>query len=510
MPNKKTSKNKIILCFLSIIILYAISYLMLKGVGAPRSFFHTMLLVFLITLGSASKRFFWFIVFPLITLYALYTPIGFAYGALTYDFLIAGFATDTLEIQEFIHQIPYENYLLPAIIISGLLLYRKIIVKYQIQFYKNRTYLLIAVLCFIALQSPTYFIRELKQNIEKLYNEMGLLASAIKEPSWGDSTLTNSKYDNYILIIGESARRDYLHAYGYPINNTPFMSSTNGILIDGLAAGGPSTVPSLKAMLTYSSKKDWEADYSKTFIDLAKSANVETYWLSNQGYFGTHDTPISVIASGSGHSHFLKYGTAGSANISDFELLKYFKEIIEQNPKQKKLIVMHLYGSHPNACDRVKDFSLITKVSDHYYDYINCYISSIHQTDQLLEEITLLLQQELVKQDASFSLLYFSDHGQVHNEINGKLYFNNHHVSKFHYDIPLFMTASDIHNRTQCQSFKSGLNFTNGIANWIGISNKQLDPYYSLFDCQNDPDDFGLSLRLEGIEPDPAIDISNK
>lgn len=511
-PNFKTtnSSKKILLAIMALLIAYFISYLMLKGIGAPRAFLHTMMLVYLITLCSSSKKVFSYFVLPLTIIYALYTPIGFTYGAVSYDFLIAGFATDLMEAGEFLHQVPYKNYLLTPIIIGGLLLYRAITTKHNIHFFRNRTFLFTALLIMLAGQAPLSFISQIKKGTEKIYTEQQKLNSLIQEQSWGESSLATSEYDNYILIIGESARRDYHYVYGYPINNTPFMSSTKGIIVDGLASGGSSTVPSLKAMLTFSDKQTWDADYSKTLVGLVNTTNIETYWLSNQGYFGTYDTPISSIAKESNNAFFLKLAASGSYNISDFNLLENFKKIISRNPTEKKLIVIHLYGSHPDACNRVKDYHLIQDIKDPFYNYVNCYISSIHKTDKFLEMIHSLLIQNYTQHHSSFSMLYFADHGMAHREINGHLYLNNNKLSKFHYDVPLFMTSSNSETQLKCNSFKSGLNFTNGLANWIGIKNKYLDPDYSLFDCKDDPNDFGLSQRLEGLKPDYPVDLRDK
>lgn len=502
--------KKIFPAIMALLIAYLISYLMLKGVGAPRAFLHTMMLVYLITLCSSSKKIFWYFVLPLTVIYGLYTPIGFTYGPINYDFLIAGFSTDFLEAGEFLHQVPYKNYLLPPTIIGGLLLYRIITVKYDIHFFKNRTFLFVALIIMLAGQAPLFFVHQVKKGAEKIYAEQQKLNSVIQKQTWGNSSLVLSEYDNYILILGESARRDYHHAYDYPINNTPFMSSAKGMLIDGLTSGGSSTVPSLKAMLTLSDKKTWDADYSKTLIGLANSANIETYWLSNQGYFGKYDTPISSIAKESHHSNFLKLGEYNSRNTSDFSLVENFEKIINKDPFKKKLIIMHLYGSHPNACDRIDDYHLIHEVKDDYYSYLNCYISSIHKTDKLLETVYNFMMKSTAQNNSSFSMLYFADHGMAHREINNVLYFNNNKLSKFHYEVPLFMTSSDSKTQQKCQSFKSGLNFTNGIGNWMGIQNKHLDPDYSLFDCKDDPNDFGLARKLEGIQPDYPIDLRDK
>ena len=64
--------------------------------------------------------------------------------------------------------------------------------------------------------------------------------------------------------------------------------------------------------------------------------------------------------------------------------------------------------------------------------------------------------------------------------------------------------------RLTLSSEKSGLNFTEGLANWMGIRNPDL-LLYDLFDGKKDPTDFGLKRKIESIKtpPDPAIDLSS-
>lgn len=508
-------KKKTVLGLSALFVLclaYLISYLMLKGVAAPRGFRHVILLVFFIVFCSSSRKLFWLAIFPMTLVYALYLPVGMTYGAFNYDFLIAGISTDPLEAGEFIHQIPYVNYLYSLLVIVVLIAFRYLIKRLDLRFYRNQTFLFVALLLMMASQAPAIFPKQIKKSFERLYEEYQKMEAFRKESKWGKSQLVNSHYDNYILVIGESARKDYHHAYGYPIENTPFMSSANGILVDGLTAGGTSTVPSLKAMLTFNEKKDWEADYSRTLIDLAKSAGLKTYWLSNQGYFGYYDTPISALAESSQHTFFLKYGEYYTKNTTDFDLIPELKTIINSNPYQKKLIVIHLYGSHPEACDRIVDYHTITTVNDTAYSYLNCYISSIHKTDFILKQIYDYLKTKHIEDHSTFSLLYFSDHGLTHKEVDGTIFFRNYKPSPLHWNIPLFMTASNLHEKVKCKSFKSGLNFTNGLANWMGIHNKDLDENYNLFDCKNDPNDFGLSKKIEEIggEIDPAINLKGR
>ena len=68
-------------------------------------------------------------------------------------------------------------------------------------------------------------------------------------------------------------------------------------------------------------------------------------------------------------------------------------------------------------------------------------------------------------------------------------------------------------NAKNIRCFKSGLNFLEGIANWIGIKNPQLTQTEDLFSNESDKNDFGLQKRIDEKyrkDDDPAIDIRPK
>ena len=114
-----------------------------------------------------------------------------------------------------------------------------------------------------------------------------------------------------------------------------------------------------------SRQRKWEPNYSLSLVDLIKSAGVKTYWLSNQGMIGKFDTPVSSLASKSDETFFLKKGGSfNSTNFSDFDLLPKFAQVLENSVQGKRFIVLHIYGSHPMACDRIEDYpkSLMIKI----------------------------------------------------------------------------------------------------------------------------------------------------
>lgn len=504
-----------IIALVYLILALAVSYAMLLGAGfsATPSLLETALFAFVIILLNSSKKAFYFILLPLGCLYAFYTPVGITFGAPSYQYVASVIATDLQESKEFFHQIPLTNFIVCAFIFVSLFVLHFLRVRYNLQFQHNKLFLAVMAITVFFSTAPSTFITTGFNAIMKVKQEFTRLNDLTIESQWGQSQLSpNSHYDDYILVIGESARKDYHHAYGYPIENTPFMSQANGILIDGLTAGGTNTIASLKLMLTKPDTKQWEGQYGLSMIDLIKSAGIKTYWLSNHGRLGSFDTPISSLANKSDETFFLKSGDSFDKNSSDFALLPQFQQIIESPHRGKRFIVLHLYGSHPISCDRLTDYPKIfnDEAIEAKYSDVNCYISTIKKTDEILRQLHQQLTRQEQQTGRRFSMVYFADHGLAH-QIDDKhiAIHNSSGKSKLHFDIPLFKISSDDTQRKHYAAFKSGLNFTDGIANWIGIRNDKLNTEIDLFSPTADKDDYGLQKIIDQIEAplDPAVII---
>lgn len=512
-------QSKQIFGIIAAVLLAALaSYLMLIGSGffPEPSFFEILLGVFLIIALASSTWTFYLLLLPISVAYGLYTPVGINFGKPTYEYIASIFATDIMESREFLAQLPILHILAGIVIVLAVIFFRKITHRYQIHFLRNKTFVLTAFVLMLFSLAPFKFFQEFYQSSLKVKKELEVLNKLTVESQWGNSTLgEHSRYDDYVLIMGESARKDYHHAYGYPAPNTPFMSSAKGTLIDGLTSGGTNTIASLRLMLTKPDTEKWEANYGLTLIDLIKSAGVKTYWISNQGYLGNYDTPISSIGNKSDVKIFTKSGDSLNSNVSDFELLPHFAKVIEEPTSGKRFIFLHLYGSHPITCDRLTDYPKMfddNKLPKRYFN-VNCYVSSIKKTDELVKRVYELLAKNQEQNQRSFSLVYLSDHGLSHEISKENIVIHNgKDRSKLHYDIPLFNISSDDTERKVYKAFKSGLNFTNGIANWIGIENGLLDKEINLFSDQADKNDYGLKkiIETQSTVEDPAVVIPIK
>lgn len=224
-------------------------------------------------------------------------------------------------------------------------------------------------------------------------------------------------------------------------------------------------------------------------MTLAKRAGFKTYWFSNQGQIGNYDTVIASIAKRSDTTQFLKHGNFFSENTQDADLLKFTSDAVNENTNTPKLIVYHLIGSHPKACERT---------NNHYETFvhnkeISCYIYSIKQTDQFLAT----LNEQLKSSGQSFSMIYFSDHGLAFNERGTKSEYLSHNDQyKQNYQVPFFMTSSGDTRQRKIKTARSANDFLSLFTEWSGIQSMEIQPQYRFISEQVAP-----AIYVTNFEP---------
>ena len=289
-------------------------------------------------------------------------------------------------------------------------------------------------------------------------------------PSWKINEVT-PHYQDYVLVIGESVRRDYMSLYGFSVENSKFLKTIKGTVLDGFTSTAANTTNALLRMFIQMKGVDFV--YENNIISLAKQAGFETFWISNQGLVGEWDTPIARLSSLADHRKFMKLGHYESKPVYDSGLLTPFKEYLSLPVTRPRLFMLHLVGSHP----------LFEQRLEHpvHYNYFNTnlssYIQTIEQTDRLLEQIYEILQAK--KQ--SFSLLYFSDHGLETKDRNSPNASLAHGISKASFCVPFVIINSDDTLHKEVHISKSGYHFIDGFAQWLGIKENGLDKTYNFF-----------------------------
>lgn len=220
-------------------------------------------------------------------------------------------------------------------------------------------------------------------------------------------TLTDTGIDNYVLIVGESERTANMSIYGYPRDTTPELIKQKPqlLLFRNAVTPAPVTIMAVPLALTADTVSGRDPHkYSDNVINIANKAGYDTYWFSRQGKGGAHNNVITGIAMNTKEHQWLDGGY-------DEDLLPLLNAALKK--PGKKVIVLHLYGSHEPACRRFPANQAVLHGDNEADD---CYDNSVRYTDTLMGNIFRTLE------NSRSSVIYFSDHGLVRDPQRSVVY----------------------------------------------------------------------------------------
>ncbi|EPO2104920.1 sulfatase-like hydrolase/transferase [Escherichia coli] len=271
--------------------------------------------------------------------------------------------------------------------------------------------------------------------------------------------------DTYVLIVGESVRVDNMSLYGYTRSTTPQVEAQRKQikLFNQAISGAPYTALSVPLSLTADSVLSHDIhNYPDNIINMANQAGFQTFWLSSQSAFRQNGTAVTSIAMRAMETVYVRG--------FDELLLPHLSQALQQNTQQKKLIVLHLNGSHEPACSAYPQSSAVFQPQD---DQDACYDNSIHYTDSLLGQVFELLK------DRRASVMYFADHGLERDPTKKNVYFHGgREASQQAYHVPMFIWYSPVlgdgvDRTTENNIFSTAYN--NYLINaWMGVTKPEL------------------------------------
>ena len=264
-----------------------------------------------------------------------------------------------------------------------------------------------------AVSEYTQGIKRIKKTADMLVDEKiaGITSSVPAETQ-----------ETYVIVIGESASRLYHPLYiENPLAPSPLKDM--GIKIfNNVFSAAAITEASFEAMF-YKPLPSEETRKYLTFPDFLKSAGFKTFWLSNQFRIGESDNLTGLLANRSDTAVFTNTSDSYQKNYShvplDEELIPHFEAALN-DPAPKKVIFVHLFGSHlpffrrfpadlkieeenPNFAPALRKSSLTASEFKEKMDYSK----SLYYTDTLLKQMI----RDLERKGGYTSLIYFSDHG---------------------------------------------------------------------------------------------------
>lgn len=256
-------------------------------------------------------------------------------------------------------------------------------------------------------------LKSIEQNLLTL-NKIPPLANLTEVPKTLPTTV--------VIVIGESTTRTHMSLYGYPRNTNPKLSSIkdNLVTFDNVFSSRPTTIESLEQVLTFANQQHPD-DYKTTpsIINMMKQAGYKTYWITNQQTMTKRNTMLTTFAKQADEQVFLNNARQQNSYSFDGKVLAPFAEKLA-NQDEKKLIIVHLLGTHmkyiyryPDAYNYFKDNSGVQPALAADADkvqWVNEYDNAIRYNDHVLYE--LIDQLKKAEQQQQSLLVYFSDHGE--------------------------------------------------------------------------------------------------
>ncbi|MCQ2673102.1 phosphoethanolamine transferase [Helicobacter pylori] len=265
---------------------------------------------------------------------------------------------------------------------------------------------------------------------------------------------------NVVLVIGESASRNFMQLYGYNAPNNPLLSelanerereSNNLFVFSDTISKEGSTSDVFESLLNYSDTETTKPWYHyHNMIDIFKRSHYETFWLEKQ--FVDQWSLIQDLVSSRSKNRYLlqrdrnRYFLPKEWTSYDEDILTFYSKNIPSQLKNKNFIVLHLIGSHSWYADRFPksfakfkpsdlSFSNLHVSNDRDKQIVADYVNSLYYNDFVLNGIFNLFK------DKDAIVFYLSDHAQDVFE-SGPTY--GHRCSKAALEIPFMIYVSDI------------------------------------------------------------------
>ena len=286
-----------------------------------------------------------------------------------------------------------------------------------------------------------HLFKEEKNIFKKIRNER-IIQKFQDIQSIFPSLNSNEMFQTYVVVIGESVDRKHLGIYNYYRQTTPMLSKLDNLYIfNNVVSPNAQTLESLTKALTFYDNINFFQS-KRSIINFFNDAGFKTFWISNQNFSGWGKASlITLIAKDSKEYKFINRFSWESLKAPyDEKLLPSFEKAVN-DPYKKKIIFVHLMGSHDAYRDRYpKQFNIFKEDKNWRTQTVAEYDNSILYTDYILKKIIDILMQ---KKELSY-MLYFADHGEDVYEDEKSTFAHADFIGTRHmYEIPFVLWLSD-------------------------------------------------------------------
>lgn len=264
-------------------------------------------------------------------------------------------------------------------------------------------------------------------------------------------TGTAEKRQVYVLVIGESSRREDWQLFGYERPTNPQLAALDHLIpISDMVTPWPESITSIPLILTRKPITDSSQVWSEASILRAmQEAGFDTYWISNQLAIGKFDSPVSTYAYEARHVVFLNHASYTEPGSYDEVLLQALRDTLHDS-RSDLFVVLHMMGSHaiydyryPASFRKFQPTEMGPTSGGSTQERIqNSYDNSIVYSDHILAQVIDILRGS----GTISALLFESDHGESLPSSTCSL--SSHgNGTRYEYQIPALFWYSDAYAR---------------------------------------------------------------
>ncbi|QXH34632.1 phosphoethanolamine transferase CptA [Pseudomonas muyukensis] len=258
--------------------------------------------------------------------------------------------------------------------------------------------------------------RQQLDNMQALLNQNAALPPLqnLKDSS-GDAPRT------LVLVLGESTTREHMHLYGYGRDTTPNLDALaardNSLTVfRNVVSPRPYTIEVMQQILTFGNEEHPDRFLTDpSLINLMKQAGYKTFWITNQQTMTKRNTMLTTFSQQTDVPVYLNNQRTQNASQFDSVVLEPFDKAL-RDPAQKKLIIVHLLGTHmdyryryPAQFEHFKDnLGAPAALSPDQVQTYNFYDNAVRYNDFVVSD---LIKRYSATTPNGF-LLYLSDHGE--------------------------------------------------------------------------------------------------
>jgi len=269
---------------------------------------------------------------------------------------------------------------------------------------------------------PWQLVVGYQQYRQQLDNMQALLAQNASLPPLQNLQDTSGDAPRtLVLVLGESTTREHMHLYGYNRDTTPNLDALAArdkslTVFHNVVSPRPYTIEVMQQILTFGDEQNPDRFLTDpSLINLMKQAGYKTFWITNQQTMTKRNTMLTTFSQQTDAPVYLNNQRSQNARQYDDVVLAPFEKAL-QDPAQKKLIIVHLLGTHMDYRYRYPDTyqhftdrqGVPAALNDDQANTYNFYDNAVRYNDYV---VSSLIKRYSATTPNGF-LLYLSDHGE--------------------------------------------------------------------------------------------------